>query len=238
MTRWRRPGVNEILLVYLLLEAVGLSVSVLVHNASARDPLGGFLTSAFFVWRVSRGGWLSRAILIVVGGVGCAEAALAVTRLWLLTDVALVAIWAAQVVLLLSPPVAARTSRPAQVSVRARGWAQVVRRPPAWLLSLGLLAGVLLTLACLGRMDWVAIQGCRPAGSDACSAMAEGYPLHWLTADQGTPLILRHALLQDAVQWALASTSVLYLLWAWLTAPAGLPDEAAAEPAPAAAFEF
>jgi hypothetical protein len=68
--------------------------------------------------------------------------------------------------------------------------------------------------------------------------MAEGYPLHWLTADQGTPLILRHALLQDAVQWALASTSVLYLLWAWLTAPAVLPDEAEPELEPDAAFEF
>jgi hypothetical protein len=221
-----------------MLEAVGLTVGVIAHSASARDPLEGFLIVAFLVWRVSRGGWLSRAILIIGGGVACAEAALAVTRLWLLTDVALVAIWAVQVMLLLSPPVAARTSRPALVSVRAPGWAQVVRRPPAWLLPSGLLAGVLLTLACLGHMDWTAVPGCRPTGSDACSAMAEGYPRYWLTADQGVPLILRHALVQDAVQWALASTSVLYLAWAWLTAPAGRPDEAEAEPEPAAAFEF
>jgi hypothetical protein len=240
VTRWRRPGVNEILLVYLLLEAVGLTVNGMARGGSAQDQLAGFLISAFLVWRVSRGGWLSRAILIVGGGVASAEAALAVTRLWLLTDVALVAIWAVQVMLLLSPPVAARTGRPALVSVRAPGWARLVRRPPAWLLPSGLLAGVLLTLACLGHMDWTAVPGCRPSGSDACSAIAEGYPRYWLTANQGAPLILRHALVQDAVQWALASTSVLYLVWAWLTAPAGLPDEAEAEPEPepAAAFEF
>lgn len=227
MTRWRRPGAGEILLVYLLLEAVGLAVSWLADGAKLQDLLEGFPIVAFLVWRVSRGGWLSRGTLIVVGGAGCVESALAVTRFWGLTDVALVAIWAAQVALLLSPPVRARTGRPAQVTVRAPGWAQLVRRPPAWLLPWGLLAGGVLTLAFLGNMDWVAVAGCRPAGSDACSALAEGYPLHWLTADQGDPLILKHALLQDAVQWALACTSVLYLGWLWLTSPDPRPDEAA-----------
>jgi hypothetical protein len=45
-----------------------------------------------------------------------------------------------------------------------------------------LLAGVLLTLAGLGHMDWVTIAGCRPAASDACRTLAEGYPLRWLTS--------------------------------------------------------
>lgn len=102
--------------------------------------------------------------------------------------------------------------------------AGLVRRPPSWLLSCGLLAGALLTLACLGNMDWVAIPGCRPAASDACAALAEGYPLRWLTAHQNVPVISKGALLRDWAQWALVSTSVLYLAWAWLTAPADLSD--------------
>ena len=163
-------------------------------------------------------------ILIIVSSASCAVTALAVARLWDLTIMALVIICAAQVALLVSPPVYGRTRRPVPIPVRAPGWAQLVRRPPVWLLPWGLLAGALLTLACLGSMDWVAIPGCRPAASDACSALAEGYPLRWLTAHQNEPVISKGALLKDCAQWALASTSVLYLAWLWLTAPVDLSD--------------
>ena len=125
--------------------------------------------------------------------------------------------------MLVSPPVYGRTRR-VPVPVRAPGWTRLVRRPPAWLLPWGLLAGVLVTLACLGSMDWVAVPGCRPAASGACMALAEGYPLRWLTAHQNEPVISKGALLKDCAQWALASMSVLYLGWLWLTAPAGLSD--------------
>jgi hypothetical protein len=120
---------------------------------------------------------------------------------------------------LVSPPVYGRTRRP-PISVRAPGWARLAHRPPAWLLPWGLLAGVLVTLACLGSMDWVAVPGCRPAASDACTALAEGYPLRWLTAVQtNVPLISKGALFKDCAQWALVSTSVLYMAWLWLTVP-------------------
>jgi hypothetical protein len=163
-------------------------------------------------------------ILIIGSGVSCAVAALAVARLWDLPVMALVVICAAQVALLASPPVYGRTRRPVPIPARAPGWAQLVRRPPAWLLPWGLLAGALVTLACLGSMDWVVVAGCRPTASDACSALAEGYPLRWLTAHQNEPVISKGALLKDCAQWALASMSVLYLGWLWLTAPAGLSD--------------
>ncbi len=163
-------------------------------------------------------------ILIIVSTASCAVTAFAVARLWDLTIVALVIICVAQVALLVSPPVYGRTRRPVPIPVRARGWAQLVRRPPVWLLPCGLLAGVIVTLACLGSMDWVAIPGCRPTASDACSALAEGYPLRWLTAKQSEPVISKGALLRDCAQWALASTSVLYLAWLWMTAPSGRSD--------------
>lgn len=76
-----------------------------------------------------------------------------------------------------------------------------------------------MTLACLGNGDFLPIPGCRTAASSACTALAEGYPLRWLTAYQNNPLISKGALLKDCAQWALASTLVLYLAWLWLTAP-------------------
>ncbi len=75
-----------------------------------------------------------------------------------------------------------------------------------------------MTLALLGNMSFVAVPGCRPAASDLCTALVEGYPLRWLTADQNIPLIFKYALLKDCTQWALVSTSVLYLAWVILPA--------------------
>ncbi len=63
MARWRRPGANEILLVFLLLDAIGCTCSWLSHSYSSRNPLWSFLSTAFLAWRVSRGGRISRMIL-------------------------------------------------------------------------------------------------------------------------------------------------------------------------------
>ena len=221
MTRWRRPGASEILWVYMLLAAMGLIVSWRSHSAGPSSPVWPFLSVAFVVWRVSRGGWISRLILIAGSGISYSESAVAFARPWGLATLALIVIFAVQIALLVSPPVYGRTRRPVPIEVRARGWGQLVRRPPAWLLPWGLLSGVLLTLALLGNMDFVAIAGCRPAASDACHTLAEGYPLHWLAAHGGDPAISKEALLKDLAQWALACTSALYLVWNWLTAPSG-----------------
>jgi hypothetical protein len=216
------------LLVFVLLAAISSILSWLSHIVGPQTPLASFLVMAFLARRVSRGGRISRMILIIVSGASYAVAALDVARTWDLAIVALVIICAAQLALLVSPPVYGRT-RPTPIPARARGWAQLVRRPPVWLLSWGLLAGVLLTLACLGSMDWVAIAGCGPAASDGCSALVQGYPLRWLTAHQNEPVIFKGALLKDCAQWALASMSILYLAWLSLTAPTGPSDPAGRE---------
>jgi hypothetical protein len=205
--------------VYVLLAAIGFIGNWLSRSAGSQQPLPSFLITAFLTWRVSRGGWFARRILIVASFASGAVAAVDIARRWDLTVMALVIIGAVQVALLVSPPVYGRTRR-TPIPVRAPGWARLVRRPPAWLLPWGLLAGVLVTLACLGSMDWVAVPGCRPAASDACSALAEGYPLRWLTAvPTNEPLISKGALFKDCAQWALISTSVLYMAWLWLTVP-------------------
>jgi hypothetical protein len=213
MTRWRRPGADEVLLAYLLLAAVGPTLNWLSHSLPWQHPLGEFLWTAFLTWRVSRGGRISRVLLIIGSVLDCAAAVLAVARLWDLSIMTLVIIYAVQVELLLSPPVYWCTRRPAPILVRARSWPQLIGRSPWWLLPVGLFAGVAVTLACLGSMDWVAIPGCRPAASDACTALAEGYPLRWLTALQNMPEISKGALLKDCTQWALASALLLHLLF-------------------------
>lgn len=223
MARWRRPGADEILVVFVLLAVIGFISSWLAHNLSPRGLPSSVLAMAFLIWRVSRGGRIARMILIISTAASCALATLAIARLWDVAVMALVITCAAMTALLVSPPVYART-RPTPIPVRATGWAQLVRRPPMWLLSWGLLAGLLLTLAYLGSMDFTAIPGCRPAASGACSALAEGYPLRWLTAYRNDPVIFKGALLKDCAQWALTSMSVLYLVWLWLTAPTGPSD--------------
>jgi hypothetical protein len=227
VARWRRPGADEILLAFLLIATIGFTWSWPSHGYGPRNPVPFFLVTAFLAWRVSRGGRMSRAILIVASGTSYAVAALAVARRWDAAVAALVIIGAAQLALLFSPPVYAR-ARATPIPVRAPGWTRLVRRPPIWLLVCGLAAGALVTLAGLGSEEFIAIPGCRPAASDACTALAEGYPLRWLTAHQNVPLIFLRALLKGCVQWALASTSVLYLGWLWLTAPADLSRRAIA----------
>lgn len=212
MTRWRRPGANEILLAYLLLDTVAYIVNWRWHSIDSRDPVQWWLITAFWTWRVSRGGRISRVLLIIGSVVSCAAAVLAVARSWDLSILALVIIYAVEVELLLSPPVYGRT-RPAPILARARNWPQLFGRPAWWLLPWGLFAGVMVTLACLGNMHWVAIPGCRPSASDTCTALAEGYPLRWLTAVQNTPEISKGALFRDCTQWALASAMVLYLFF-------------------------
>jgi len=224
VAQWRRPGADEILLVFMLLAVIGSIWSWLSHIASPQNALWSIVLTAFLAWRVSRGGRVSRMILIIISGVNYAAAALAIARLWDRAIMAAAIIYAAQIALLVSPPVYGRT-KPTLIPVRARGWAQLLPRPPAWLLPSGLLAGGLLTLALShGSVDWIPVLGCRPAASSACTALAEGYPLRWLTAYQNEPVIFNGALLKDCAQWALVSTSVLYLAWLWLTTPTGASD--------------
>jgi hypothetical protein len=214
VTRWQRPGAGEILKVYLLLATTGFVLDWLARGLPAGDLPPWILLTAFLTWRVSRGGRFSRRILIVVSVVSYAGAALNVARSWGLAIIALVVICAVQVTLLMSPPVYGHVQRD-PIRVRAQSWARLFRRPAAWLLPCGLLAGVLVTLALLGNMGWATIPGCTPPASDACATLAEGYPLRWLTAYQNTPEISKSALLKDCAQWALAITSLLYLAWPW-----------------------
>jgi hypothetical protein len=91
-------------------------------------------------------------------------------------------------------------------------------RPPLWLISTGLLAGLVVTLLYLANMNWTAIPGCGGPGASPdqlparCIGLAQGYPLRFLTADQNIPVINKEALVKDWAQWSLVSFSACYLL--------------------------
>jgi hypothetical protein len=105
VARWRRPGADEILLVFVLLVVIGSIWSWLSHTASPSNALWSIVVAAFLAWRVSRGGRISRMILIIISGVSFAAAALDVARLWDRAVMAAAVICAAQIALLVSPPV-------------------------------------------------------------------------------------------------------------------------------------
>jgi hypothetical protein len=129
----------------------------------------------------------------------------------------LLAIYAVQLALLLSPAVSLRcwndaSHRPSADALAAQAI------PRLWMVLTALLAGLVVTLLFLAGMDWGALPGCGPAGAalaqlpGRCFALQEGLPLRFLTAYQGAPEIGKRALVEDWAQWSLVSFSVLYLL--------------------------
>jgi hypothetical protein len=106
----------------------------------------------------------------------------------------------------------------------------------SWVVPWGLLAGLLLTLAFLGNMNFIALQGCRqtvfgPLLSHSlagCFTLEEGYPVRFLSTypsvEQdsgrssdiasvsivGVPVINTGALFEDWLIWSAVSCSVLY----------------------------
>jgi hypothetical protein len=164
-------------------------------------------------WRVWRGGRISRVLLIVNAVAGYTGIALHLARLWRPLDVWLLADFAAQVALLVSPAVYQRTRSGAQL--RAGTVAPLAGKPRGWMLPGSLLAGLVITLLLLSHMGWTAIPGCGPASASPahlpgrCIGLAEGYPLRFLFGHD-VPYIDKLALIKDWAQWSLVSGSVLY----------------------------
>jgi len=227
---WRNsPG--QLLALYLILGVIALVVVAVFHpspSIEAQPPWP--LLALFLAWRVSRGGRVSRVVLILVSMYSFASAAFigedrspaaapgvfADTRLWSLGVLALLAIYATQVALLVSPAVYQRTRRNAssdRVPTVSMRWT-----PPLWMPLSALLAGLVATLLSLAQMGWAAIPGCGPTGAtvaqlpDRCFGLAQGYPVRFLTAAQSTPLIDKAGLVEDWAHWSMVSFAVFYTL--------------------------
>jgi hypothetical protein len=216
MTRIWRGTPGQLLVLYFILSVIATVVAAVSHpSLPAEDQTAGWLAAtAFLAWRVSRGGRISRIALIFLGLLSLVDAAFIGTRLWSPGVFVLLAIYATQVALLVSPPIYQRTRRDASPCLAGRmRWT-----PPFWMPLLALVAGLVATLVSLGSQDWAAVPGCGPAGAtlahlpSRCIGLAEGYPVRFLTAYQGAPLIGKVALLEDWAHWSLVSFAVLFIL--------------------------
>lgn len=135
---WRDPRHAPLLMTayFLLSLAAGPVVYINVNPA----PLGlvsnhlGWLVTAFLAWRVSQGGRISRALLIIGTVFLCLSVAIAVVHR--LTPAALGALLAAgvQLPVLLSPAIYWRT-RPAGWTGRPTRPVRTRRRGPRWLVA-------------------------------------------------------------------------------------------------------
>jgi hypothetical protein len=202
--------------LYLILDVIALVVVAVSHPSLSMEPQPlWFPLAVFLAWRVSRGGRTSRVILILVSMYSFASAAFIGTPAWSLGTLALLAIYATQVSLLVSPAIYQRTRRsasPDRVPTASMRWT-----PPLWMPLSALLAGLVATLLSLAHMAWAAIRGCGPAGAaiaqlpGRCFGLAQGYPVRFLTAYQGTPLIDKAGLVEDWAHWTLVSFAVFYI---------------------------
>jgi hypothetical protein len=217
MARIWRNSPGQLLALYLILGVIALVVvAVSRPSLSAQSQPLWFPLAVFLAWRVSRGGRISRVILLLVSMSSFASAAFTGPRLWSLGILALLSINATQVVLLVSPAIYQRTRRnasPGQVPTASMRWT-----PPLWMPLTALLTGLASTLLSLASMDWAAIPGCGPAGATVahlpgrCFGLAEGYPVRFLTAYQGAPLIAKAGLVEDWAHWSIVSLAVFYVL--------------------------
>jgi hypothetical protein len=218
MSRIWRSGPGQLLVLYLILDLIAVACTAVAHPALPQKAQAPWLPlAAFLVWRVSRGGRPSRVILIILGILSLAGAAFTSARSWSALVLLLLAVYAAQIALLVSPAVYQRTRRDPLT-----GWAatsSVKSRPPLWMLLIALLAGLVVTLLYLGSMDWTAIPGCGPAGAtiaqlpNRCFGLAQGYPVRFLTAAHGAREIGKVALIEDWAQWSLLSFWAFYIPW-------------------------
>jgi hypothetical protein len=238
MPRTWRSRVAQLLALYLILGVVAVMCAAVAHLARAQSTEASWLpVAAFLTWRVSRGGRVARVILTTVSGLSFVAAMHISSSLWSPWVLVLLAIFATQIAVLVSPAVYQRTRPKTQPDPGAV--ASMLFRLPPWMLLSALLAGLVVTLLFLGSMGIAAIPGCGPAGMvaqlpSACFGLARGYPMRFLTAYQGTPVISQSALVMDWVQWSLVSFSTLYLLRLAGRRPQPVPDRPSAAQEPSA----
>lgn len=223
----------------------------------ARDrSLEPIIIAAFLAWRVTRGGWFSRGLIIVYTVLG-ADAMInsPAMRSGSLVSLGLLAIYAAQIALLVSSPVYDRTQRDSGDG--QAGGSRLWEIPPRWMPIAAAVGGIAITLLFLGSTSYQPISACqargylspRAAPLSQCGALAEGYPVHFLSALPSLslasgntvkaanlsmfadPVVSKGAAAEDMTIWTLACFTMAYLFWLPSRRPAS--SAAIAQPAPA-----
>lgn len=152
---WRDPRRAWLLMwsYFLLSLAVGPVIYLYIGPESV-SPMSAaghwydWIFSAFFAWRVARGGRISRMLLIIGAGAGYLSATSRIAQQFTPELFGHLAIYGAQIALLVSPGVYLRTRPVGRVEPLPRTRV----RPPMALLLLGILIGLGATLL---RLHWL-----------------------------------------------------------------------------------
>jgi hypothetical protein len=256
---WRKPG--ALMTAYLILFGIagprptGSFPATAAQLAHAVNP-AAIAIAAFLAWRVTRGSSFARGLIILstIGGIAGLLNSPSM-RSGSLISLGLLAIYLVQIALLVSTPVYNRTrkNRTGLAPDGSRLWVL----PSRWMPVAAAAAGVIITLLTLVNTSFQPVPGCQAPGYPAprsaplaqCVTLAEGYPVHYLSAmptlspDSGnkvtaanlyvfaSPVISKSAAAEDLAIWTLVSFTAFYLLWL----PSRRPAESTAirEPAPA-----
>jgi hypothetical protein len=203
-----------------------LALTAVEHAPPRGNAPPVLLLAAFLAWRVFRGGLPSQAILIGLTLIAFAENTFAASGSWHPVVLGLLAIYAAQLMLLMSPALYLHTQYLHTQHLHTHWDTLPSRRrvllrwlPPAWMTPSALLAGLAVTLAYLSNAGLAPVPGCGPAGvaiarlPGRCFGETRGYPLRFVLADGNASVIGKAALVTDWAQWSLVSFTVLYLIW-------------------------
>jgi hypothetical protein len=213
---WRDPRRAGLLMGAYFLISLATGPVVFVRAASGPSGVAGHVFGAivagFFAWRVTRGGRVSRTILIIAAECTFLVTASGIASRFGPVIFSLLAAYAAQVALLLSPAVYQRTRTPGWAG--PAGWDRL--RPPVAVLLLGILAGLVVMLLGLSSMS-TPPTGCGYGDADrvpmTLCMVADGAPLHWLTAYHGAPVVDWVAMAKDWAEDAVIGASALYGFW-------------------------
>ncbi len=213
---WRDPRRAGLLMAASFLISLAVDPSVFLKAGSGPPGLGthvlGALASGFFAWRVTRGGRISRMLLVISAEIGFLTTAFEIASRFGPVVFGVLIANAVQIALLLSPAVYQRTRPPDWTG--PVGWTRVW--PPPALLLLGTLAGLVATLLGLAHIDFPA-PGCYlgDAGraSMACLTVVDGWPLPWLGGYRSALVVDWAAMAKNLVQCTVIGASVLYCFW-------------------------
>lgn len=251
-----RPGV--LMTAYVVLIAAS---RLIAHSAGRSSRQAGLevtvLVLLIWCWRVSRGGYLSRGLLLLTTIYALSAATAHLASWWDGAGAAVLVISAVQLALLLSPAAYLATRRDPDGLARpdrqqlvpvAGGparlpWCEPVRtaltlrlRPRWWLLPAALGLGLIVTAALLATSHYLTFPGCAPPGlrpgrlqPARCLGYGRGYPLPVWTDRPSPQQSARAAFGRDCAQWAVASLAVLH--GSWLAARARAGDLPVSQPA-------
>ncbi len=199
---------------YLLLASAAEALDRSAYMASKTYGLGLVPVLAFLCWRVLRGGWISRGILIYLSVAELIRAAGLGGQWWHIRPAAVTAIGLAGLLLLLSPAVYART-HPGSVAAPSR----MRLRPSWWMVLASPLAGTAvagLTLA-VTRRWFLPGNGCMIGPVEGmpqhCVGVGRGFPVPVVATVHGYHAVSQLAFVEDCVQWTVLIFIASYLLW-------------------------